>query len=81
MAYHLAANILKARHTHTWGMVRVSVRKDLETAEYRIRVHYLLNEASTWTAYEPADYFTDDVFDAKATAHRMAIEFAPPRAD
>lgn len=44
----------------------VNVRKDSETGEYRARLY------TYGKAYTPADYFTNDLDDAKSTAGHMA---------
>lgn len=53
-------------HTVQHGERIVVVRKDDETGEYRCRL-------STYGVNKPeADYFTDDLDDAKGTAKAMA---------
>ena len=55
----------KAVHTEQFGERIVVVRKDSETQEYRARL-YMYD-----TAKVEADYFTDDLADAKRTARAM----------
>lgn len=56
----------KALHTEQHGERIVVIRKDSETGEYRARL-------STYGIDKPeADYFTDDLDDAKGTARAMA---------
>lgn len=56
----------KALHTEQHGERIVVIRKDSETDEYRARLY-------TYGTPKPdADYFTDDLDDAKRTAQHMA---------
>lgn len=56
----------KALHTEQHGERIVIVRKDSETGEFRARLF------TYGTAKPEADYFTDDLEDAKSTARHMA---------
>jgi hypothetical protein len=56
----------KALHTEQHGERIVVVRKDSDTDEFRARLYTYGN------AKPDADYFTDDLEDAKGTARHMA---------